>query len=158
MEITPSPGRKKEVPCEAPQAIRNTIGQLLVFPEIFYAPAAFPPSVKSFKSVKSVVKKPPLHPIGRTGATANPLGTFLYTPVGGSNLIASIGYPNGQTATFSYFANTGKRMENARGKTHGVKSQRAIAQKPEKRMAKRMGSHLNGTKLSHLRAKGLTPS
>jgi RHS repeat-associated protein len=45
--------------------------------------------------------------IGRTGTMSNPLGAFTYTPVGGSNLIASIGFPTGQTATFSYFSNTG---------------------------------------------------
>ncbi|MFA5204961.1 MAG: RHS repeat-associated core domain-containing protein [Lentisphaeria bacterium] len=45
--------------------------------------------------------------LGRTISAANPLGSFSYGYVGATARLSSVGYPNGQSTTFSYYGTTG---------------------------------------------------
>jgi RHS repeat-associated protein len=60
--------------------------------------------------------------LGRTDSVSNVLGTFNYAYVDQTSRVQSVSYPNGQTTTYNYFANSGDRrlQEILNQKTGGI--------------------------------------
>lgn len=62
------------------------------------------------RSIGSAAQSRTYDPAGRIGGVANPLGAFIYGYVNGTNRLASVTLPNGQTEARAYFDNNGDQM------------------------------------------------
>ena len=61
------------------------------------------------RSINGVAATQTYDELGRTPSVTNVLGTFNYSYVNQTSRVQSIGYPNGQTTSYSYFPNSGDR-------------------------------------------------
>ncbi|HYR83401.1 MAG TPA: hypothetical protein VE422_04910, partial [Terriglobia bacterium] len=61
------------------------------------------------RSINSVAATQTYDVLGRVSSASNALGTFNYSYVNQTPRISSLSYPNGQTTSYSYYANSGDR-------------------------------------------------